>query len=94
MLKRITKVMEKILSTQSFENKCLDKINNLCDIIKVLTSKNIELIKIIGIVNEYIKFMDDNTINKKKINEKICDIHFDDYLSNKTNKYFIKWLYK
>ncbi len=94
MLKRITKVMEKVLSTQSFENKCLDKINHLCDIIKVLTSKNVELIKVIGVVNEYIKSMDDNTISKKKINEKICDIHFDEYLSNKTNKYFIKWLYK
>ena len=38
--------------------------------------------------------MDGNDITKPKINEKVCDACFDDYLSNKTNKYFIKWLYK
>ena len=35
MLKRITKVMEKVLSTQSFENKCLDKSNVLQLITKI-----------------------------------------------------------
>lgn len=94
MLKRVTKIMEKILSSKTFENKCLDKIDYLCDLIKILTTKNTDLIKIIGVVNEYIKFMDGNDITKLKINEKVCDACFDDYLSNKTNKYFIKWLYK
>jgi hypothetical protein len=91
-IKRIIKSTDKVVNSKIFKNGNINKINDLCELIKVLITKNIELVKITGIINEYIKTIDTHDICKQQLNEKICSLEFDHYTKNKTHKFFVKWL--